>query len=82
MLLKRLPHKIPEKLFQGNWLVLTDDIRETIWTKVKGGKKHVIRRSWEEDMNYSAIEVWISDDVSNSAWGIMEESDPKYIKEI
>lgn len=81
MLLKRLPHVIPEKLFQGNWFILSDDIRETVWVKVKGNKKHVIRRYWEEDMDYSSIEVWISYDTTDSGWGIMEENKPVYIKE-
>lgn len=81
MLLKRPAHKIKEPICQGNWVILHDDVRESVWVKIKGTQKHVIRRFWDEDFNYTSWEVWISDDVTNSAWGIMEESDPKYIKE-
>lgn len=82
MLLKRPAHKIKEPICQENWVILHDDVRESVWVKIKGTQKHVIRRFWDEDFDYSSWEVWISDDVTNSAWGIMEESDPKYIKEI
>ena len=84
MKLKRPAHTVKVPAWQGGWFILSDDIRETIWVKVKGNKKHVIRRYWDEDVSedYTSWEVWISYDTTNSGWGIMEENKPVYIKEI
>lgn len=83
MKLKRPAHTVKVPAWQGGWFILSDDIRETVWTKVKGNKKHVIRRYWDEDVSedYTSWEVWISYDTANSGWGIMEENKPVYIKE-
>lgn len=83
MLLKRPAHTVKISAWQGGWFILCDDIRETVWTKIKGGKKHVIRRCWEEDIteDYTSWEVWISDDIDNSGWGIISNNVPNFIKE-
>lgn len=43
----------------SNWVIVHSDIREITFCKIKGGKKHIIHRQWDEDPGIIWTEFYI-----------------------